>query len=249
MVTPDLGHSPVPYRGGGRYATAARYLVAALVVGGVALMFLTPDRAGILSRTLIWVRGAGLAGPVLYAAAYVVATVLLFPGSLISLGAGFVFGPVVGTLIVSPASVIGACLAFLLGRFLVRDWIERRVAERAPMLALDQAIGQGGFTAVVLLRLSPAFPFNLLNYALGLTRVRFRDYALASFVGMLPGTILNVYLGSLFADMDALLRDGNSDGGAWSVALLVVGIAATVAVAALIGRFGLRAFSAIMDRR
>jgi uncharacterized membrane protein YdjX (TVP38/TMEM64 family) len=102
-----------------------------------------------------------------------------------------------GAALVSLASTLAAAIAFLLGRFALRDWIVKKLAHRPAFKAIDEAIGREGWKIVLLLRLSPVFPFNLLNYALGLTSIRFWPAVLASWIGMLPGTILYVYLGSL----------------------------------------------------
>src|SRR5262249_14167349 len=150
-------------------------------------------------------------GPVVFAAVYALSCLVL-PGSLITLAAGSLFGVLVGTVVVSLASVTGACLAFWLGRTLARDLAEKRLAGNPRFHALDQAVAVGGFKIVLLTRLSPLFPFTLLNYAFGLTMVRFRDYVLASWIGMLPGTVMYVYLGSTVKEL-ADVAVGNVQGG------------------------------------
>src|SRR5262249_20658792 len=120
---------------------------------------------------------------------------------------GTLFGVVPGTIAISIGSTVGACAAFLVGRGVARRWVEHKVAANARFRAIDQAIGAQGFKIVLLLRLSPIFPFNLLNYALSLTRVRFRDYALASWIGMFPGTVMYVYLGSTLGELPALFSE------------------------------------------
>ncbi|MHB8416820.1 MAG: TVP38/TMEM64 family protein [Myxococcales bacterium] len=177
-----------------------------------------------------WIRGAGAAGVGAYAVIYVLATLFFLPGSLVTLAAGFAYGPLWGTLLVSPVSVLAAILAFLLGRSAARGWIARRMERQPRFAAMDRAVGERGFLLVLLLRLSPVVPFNLLNYALGLTRVRLRDYAVASFVGMLPGTVLYVYLGSLVTSASELLSGAPVKGGLFGRLLYWGGLAATVAV-------------------
>ncbi len=149
-----------------------------------------------LASFLEWVQGIGPWGAVLFAAAYVPAAVLFVPGSLLTLGAGFVFGLAKGTVIVSLGSTAGAAAAFLVARSLAHDWVARRIARRPTLAAIGRAVETEGFKIVLLTRLSPVLPFNLLNYAFGLTAVPFRTYVLASWIGMLPGTIMYVYLGS-----------------------------------------------------
>src|SRR5262249_25372568 len=169
-------------------ALALLSLIAAAVAGLIVLSVNAPLREA-LGESLGRFRGWAW-GPVVFAAVYAVACLVL-PGSLITLAAGSLFGAIVG-----PASVTGASLAFWLGRTLARGLIEKRLAGNPRFRALDQAVAAGGFKIVLLTRLSPLFPFTLLNYAFGLTKVRFRDYVLTSWIGMLPGTVMDVDLGS-----------------------------------------------------
>ena len=149
-----------------------------------------------LQSLLRWVPTLGPWGPLAFIAGYVLATVAFVPGSLLTLAAGAIFGLGPGIVYVFVAASLGACAAFGLSRTVARDAIERRLAGNARFAAIDRAIGAEGRKIVFLLRMSPVFPFSLLNYALGLTRVSFADYAFAC-LGMLPGTVLYVYLGSL----------------------------------------------------
>ena len=126
-----------------------------------------------------WVQSMGPWGPVLLALSYVLACVLFVPGSLLTVAAGFLFGVPVGTITVSLGSILGAAAAFLVGRTLARAWVQRQVAGNPRFQALDEAVREQGFKIVLLTRLSPAFPFALLNFVFGLTRVSFRDYVLA----------------------------------------------------------------------
>ena len=219
-------------------------LLAAAAV--VAAFVLLPVNEWLLA-TVTWVRDAGPAGVAVFALAYVAATVLLLPGSLLTLGAGFVWGPLLGTALVSPASVLAATASFLLGRSALRERVARRVASDARFAAVDEAVGRSGFRIVFLLRLSPVFPFNVLNYALGLTRVRLRDYVLASWLGMLPGTFLYVYLGSLATSAAELAGGSKPDAGPWGQVLLFGGLAATVAVTWVITRIARRALAASLE--
>jgi uncharacterized membrane protein YdjX (TVP38/TMEM64 family) len=145
----------------------------------------------------------------------------------LTLGAGFLYGALIGTLVVSPASVAGATLAFLIARYFARDWVTRRLKKYPQAAAIDRAIEKNGFKAVVLLRLQPVLPFNILNYALGLTNIRLRHYVLASWIGMFPATVLYVYLGSIMNDISDLLR-GRPNSGMAGRLLLWGGLAAVV---------------------
>ena len=169
-------------------------LIGALIAVGLAWYFL-PARTWI-QNLLEWIEGIGFWGPIVVVAIYIVGTPLLFPGSVLTLGSGFLFGLLWGTVVVSIGSTLGACAAFLLGRTVARDWISRKVAENKKFEAVDAAVGQQGFKIVLLTRLSPVFPFNFLNYAFGLTGVKFWKYGLGSWIGMLPGTVMYVYFGA-----------------------------------------------------
>jgi uncharacterized membrane protein YdjX (TVP38/TMEM64 family) len=199
------------------------------------------------TRIAEWARGSGPTGIVVFFVAYVVSTVALLPGSLLTVAAGFAYGPVWGLVIASPASVAGATAAFALGRTLLRDWAASKVARSPRARAIDAAVGREGGKLVLLLRLSPLVPFNMLNYALSLSRVRLGTYIAASFVGMLPGTALYVYLGSL-APAAASLSATAEQGGSTKLAFYVAGLAATVAVVVIATRAARRALHAELER-
>ncbi|MGE0464719.1 MAG: TVP38/TMEM64 family protein [Vicinamibacterales bacterium] len=187
-----------------------------------------------------WIQAAGATGTAVFAMAYLLATLGMLPGSVLTLGAGFVYGPVGGTLLVSPVSVLAATCAFLLGRTAARGWVAHRLTAFPRFEAVDRAVEGAGFRIVLLLRLSPLFPFTVLNYALGLTRVRLRDYVAASWLGMLPGTILYVYLGSLVTSASDLARGGAGTATSWTYWL---GLGASLAVAIVVTRTARTALS------
>jgi uncharacterized membrane protein YdjX (TVP38/TMEM64 family) len=186
-----------------------------------------------------WIRNAGGAGMAVFALVYIAATLLLVPGLALTAAAGLAYGPVVGTLLVSPVSVIAATLAFLVGRTVGRQWMTRRVEANPTFAAIDTAIGRSGLRLVTLLRLSPVLPFSVLNYALGLTQISMRDYVLGSFVGMLPGTVLYVYLGAAVSSAGALSHTG----GVARQILYWVGLAASVIVVVVVSRVARRALT------
>jgi uncharacterized membrane protein YdjX (TVP38/TMEM64 family) len=176
---------------------------------------------------------AGLLGPVIFVAAYVVATVLLVPGSLLTLAAGVAFGPVLGTAAVSVGSTAGATAAFLLGR-LARPAVERRLlASNDKFAAVDRAVAAQGAKIVLLLRLSPLFPFTLLNYGLSVTRIGLGEYVLASWLGMLPGTVAYVALGSAGKAAAETAAGGLEP---VKLGLYVVGAAATIWVTRIVSQ-------------
>lgn len=192
------------------------------------------------------VHAMGALGPIAFIAGYVVATVLGIPGSLLTLAAGAIFGLAAGVLWVFIGATLGASAAFLVGRYLARGLVERRVARNPRFAAIDGAIARDARRIVFLLRLSPAVPFTLLNYLLGLTRVRFVDFLVAS-VGMLPGTVLYVYYGKLAGDVAAAAGGGTPPRGTAYYAVLALGLVATVAVTALITRLARRALGGAAD--
>lgn len=220
-------------------------LIIAVVATLLAGMYFLPI-AGWTIRLAEQVRGTGPTGVALFVAVYVVSTVALLPGSILTLAAGFAYGPVWGLAVASPASVAGATCAFLLGRTTLRGWAARKVGESRRARAIDAAVAREGFKLVLLLRLSPLVPFNLLNYILSLTPVTTGRYVLASFIGMLPGTALYVYLGSL-APAAAELTTAASGGGRTRTLLYVTGLIATVAVVVVATRAARRALNAELE--
>lgn len=216
----------------GRIAIGAGVVAALVAVGRVG--------GGYIPQFARWVDGLGAWGPAVFIAGYVAAVVAFAPGSLLTLAGGAVFGLVRGVVYVFIAATIGAAAAFLVSRYFARGAIERRIAGNPRFAAIDRAIASQGRKIVFLLRLSPAFPFTLLNYALGLTRVSFADYLLAS-VGMIPGTILYVYYGKLAGDVAALAGGAAVEKGAGYYGVLLVGLAATVVVTTIVTRIARRA--------
>ena len=215
-----------------RLALAAAGLVALLLLGRYAGAYIPAFAA--------WVDGLGIWGPIVFTIGYATAIVAFVPGSILTLAAGAGFGLLEGTVYVFVAATVGASLAFLVSRHVARSAIEQRLAGNDRFAAIDRAVGAEGRKIVFLLRLSPVFPFNLLNYALGLTRVRFADYVVASF-GMLPGTLLYVYYGKLAGDVAALAGGAAVEKNAGYYAVLLLGLVATVVVTTLVTRIARRA--------
>ncbi|OHD65486.1 MAG: hypothetical protein A2176_13165 [Spirochaetes bacterium RBG_13_51_14] len=194
----------------------------------------------LLRTALNWINGIGIGGMAVYAIFYIAATVLFIPGSILTLGGGFLYGVVWGTALVSVSSVTGASLAFLIGRYLARGWINKKIEKSENFRAIDEAVGREGWKIVLLCRLSPAFPYNMLNYAFGLTRIRFWHYLLASWIGMLPVTVMYVYLGSLASDISTLGSGGRVRTPAeWG--LYLVGFLAAVGVTVFVTRLARKA--------
>ena len=187
-----------------------------------------------------WVQAFGTAGVAIYGLFYVAGVVLFFPGIILTAGAGLLYGVVLGTLIVSPASVLGSTFAFLIARYVARDWVSRKLKKYPNFEAIDRAIEKNGFKMILLLRLQPLLPFNLLNYALGLTRIRLWDYVVASFIGMFPATVLYVYFGSVLHNVSDLFQ-GHLGRNKWGAILFWTGLASAVVLVVLIGRIARKA--------
>jgi uncharacterized membrane protein YdjX (TVP38/TMEM64 family) len=227
---------PATTRGG----TVARIAVAIVVVIGLVLV--GRQLADQLPTLTAAVNGFGIWGPVIFIVAYAVACVAFVPASLLTLAAGALFGVVRGTVFVFIGATIGALGAFLIARYVARDWVAARVLKNARFAAIDRAIAEQGRRIVFLLRLSPVIPFNVLNYALGLTQVRVADYIVAS-LGMLPGTLLYVYTGSLASVVVGASSATAPPRGPFFYAVFGLGLLATGAVTVLVTRVAKRALA------
>lgn len=213
-----------------------RWVAIATAAVCLVLLFRSLPTKDLLGSIQTWISSLGVWGPVVLTLTYIVATVLLVPGTILTLVAGAVYGLGTGMVIVSVGSTIGAALCFLIARYAARERVAHW-AERYPLFAaIDSAIGEGGWKIVALLRLSPAIPFNVQNYLYGLTPVRFWPYVIASWIAMLPGTFLYVYLGHITG---AALGDQRDRTPAEWV-FLAVGLAATVIVSVYIARLARR---------
>ena len=210
------------------------------IVAAVALVALGRQFGIFLDRFVTWVDGLGALGPVVFILGYVAATVAFIPGSVLTLAAGAIFGLGPGVVYVMIGATAGASLAFLLARSVAREAIAQRLAGNPRFAAIDRAVGREGLKIVVLLRLSPVFPFNMLNYGLGLTNVRFRDYVVAS-LGMLPGSLLYTYSGFVAGDIVRLAGAAGPERGPAYYAVVGLGLAATVAVTTIVTRTARRA--------
>lgn len=219
-----------------------RIIRALLVVAALATVLILFKPQQYLRPGLDWIAGLGPLAPVLFIALYIVACVLFLPGSVLTLGAGAVFGVVRGSIFVSIGATLGASVAFLIGRHFARDAIGRRVAANPTFAAIDEAVAREGWRMVLLTRLSPLFPFALLNYGFGITRVSFREYFLASWLGMLPGTVMYVYLGAVAGEL-ATAGAGRRQRTPAEWALLGVGLLATIVVTVVITRIARRALA------
>jgi uncharacterized membrane protein YdjX (TVP38/TMEM64 family) len=213
-----------------RLSFVLKLLLMASAIATLIVLTKQIDLQGVLQSALTWVDSLGTWGAIAFIGIYILAAVLFIPGSLITLGGGAMFGVVLGSLYVFVGAAIGATLAFLIGRYLIRGWVSRQIEGNAKFSVIDRAIAEEGFKIVALTRLSPIFPFNLLNYALGVTQVSLSDYILG-FVGMIPGTVMYVYLGSLAGDLATLgTQPANSETQMVQWIIRIIGLVATIAV-------------------
>ncbi len=196
----------------------------------------------LLKNALEWIEGLGAIGAVAFIGIYIVATVAFLPGSILTLGAGVVFGVWLGALYVFIGATLGATAAFLVGRYLARNWVAKKIANNDKFNAIDRAVGKEGLKIVLLTRLSPIFPFNLLNYAFGLTGVSIRDYVIGS-LGMIPGTLTYVYIGSLAGNLALIGTATQTTNPTLQWTIRIVGFIATIAVTVYITRIAKQALN------
>lgn len=215
-------------------------IVLGIAVAVVLVTLLGRVLAEPIVRFASWVDDQGRLAPLLYIAGYLLATVALIPGSLLTLAAGAIFGLAWGTVYAFTGATLGATAAFLLARYAVRPLVARRMRREERFAKMDRAIGRSGFRVALLLRLSPLFPFNLLNYALGLTSVRLVDILLSA-VGMLPGTLLYVYSGTVMGGLARLAAGAEVPHTTGYYLVLLLGLLATVAVTLVLTRLARRA--------
>lgn len=196
-----------------------------------------------LKSALNWIANSGVWGILGFVVLYILSCIFFLPGSILTLGAGAIFGVVKGTVIVSAAATAGATCAFLVGRTIARNWVEKKIEGNEKFKTIDDAVAKEGWKIVGLTRLSPIFPFNLLNYAYGVTKVSLRDYFFASWFGMLPGTVMYVYIGSIAGELTGAATGvgvAHSLGAAqWTVRF--IGLLATIAVTIYITRIAKKA--------
>ncbi|KAL9181835.1 hypothetical protein ACHAXT_012178 [Thalassiosira profunda] len=241
MMEPSYQNSSIDASGDGEKTPADRrracpwgkLLVGAVLLGVVIYVIVDATTTKNIQRGfqifLEWIEDNILAGVFAFMGVYFVATVCFVPGSILTLGSGFVFGKAVGlgpgvalaTAAVFVGASLGAIASFLLGRYLLRDWVGRKLVEKYSIVkALDEALKQNGLKIFLLLRLSPIIPFNAINYIGGVTSVQLNHYSLA-LIGILPGTVLYVFIG---ATAGSLTESENAVSGPWAIAAIVIGI-------------------------
>ncbi len=218
---------------------AAKIILGILVAAGFMVLFIFTDAEKWLLDLVAWIQGQGLRGVAVFIFIYVAACVFMAPATPLVLAGGYIYGPLWGTVIVTFSATGGAMASFLVGRYVARDFVEKMIGKDLRFSAVDKAVGSRGLTLVFLSRFSP-LPFNPLNYSWGLTGVRLRDYAPATFVGLIPYTFFLVYAGSLLTKLTQVGSSGldmPGKGGAIAVGLIV-----SLAFVGVVSRVALRAW-------
>jgi len=219
-----------------RFNRLLRIAALAVIAASVLVILRALPTAQMLDLVQRKVATLGAWGPVAFGVAYFVAAVLFVPGSALTLAAGAIFGLFGGFATVSASSTAAAGASFLIARYLARDKVRKMAESNRTFGAIDKAIAHGGWKIIALLRLSPAVPFSLGNYLYGLTPVKFWPYLLASWVAMMPGTFLYVYLG--FVGKTAAGGGGKNP---WQYVLLGAGLLATIVVSVYVTRLARKA--------
>jgi uncharacterized membrane protein YdjX (TVP38/TMEM64 family) len=221
------------------------WIALALLLTGLAFsLWSLPVRAS-LERATLWIESLGWWAPATFVLIYVACALLLVPRAVLTVGAGFLFGPLWGLLWALLAINLGAHLAFLSGRHLARAAVERRTRDHGRLQALDDAVSGGGWRIVALTRLSPVFPYSFLNYAYGLTRVGWSDFAFGSLAGMFPGTLLLVILGTL---TDFAAERSGQHAGPLVTALLAIGVIIALLATWVVTRVARRVLESHRDK-
>ena len=235
-----------------------RYLPLLIAFSGTFLLITPPAFAlessastgfnpqTILFNALTWVDSLGSVGAIAFIIIYILATVAFFPGSILTLGAGVVFGLVLGSFYVFIGATIGATAAFLVGRYLARGWVAEKIQGNNKFQAIDEAVRKEGLKIVLLTRLSPIFPFTLLNYAYGVTGVSLKDYLLGC-AGMIPGTIMYVYIGSLAGNLATIGTSAQATNPVLSWTIRLIGFIATVAVTLYVTKIARQALASVIS--
>ncbi|MEQ9232789.1 TVP38/TMEM64 family protein [Coleofasciculus sp. E2-BRE-01] len=207
-----------------------------ILIGGLVVFLIIANKhfdiRELLQTALHWVESLGVLAPIVYIIIYNLATVLFIPGSLLTLKGGCLFGLFWGSIYVTIAAMFGAIFAFLIGRYLSREWVYKQIEHHPKFKAINQAVKTEGWKIVLLTRLSPIFPFNLLNYLFGVTQVSIKDYVLGS-IGMIPATLVYVYIGSLASNLATVNMSNQPTTQETQIAkwvIRIIGLMATIAV-------------------
>jgi uncharacterized membrane protein YdjX (TVP38/TMEM64 family) len=223
-------------------AKVIKLIIILLVVAALVIAAEFFDVKQGIRDMLAWISGLGAMAPLIFIGLYIIVCILMLPGFILTLGAGVLLGVVKGSVAVSIGSTLGATCAFLIGRYLARDWVSGKISGNEKFKAIDDAVARQGWKIVFLTRLSPVFPYNLLNYAYGLTKVSLKHYFFASWIGMIPVTIMYVYIGSLAGDL-AKVGSGERIRTTGEWIMYGVGLLATLVVTVIVTRIAKNALT------
>ncbi|OIP78868.1 MAG: TVP38/TMEM64 family protein [Oscillatoriales cyanobacterium CG2_30_44_21] len=218
-----------------------KIILNAIAISLLAVAFHHLNINGLLQTIITWIKAQGSVGIIAFIIVYNLATVLFIPGSVLTLSGGALYGVFFGSIYVFIAATLGATFAFLIGRYFARGYVSQKIRNNMTFRAINAVIYKEGFKIVLLTRLSPIFPFNALNYAFGITRVALRDYILGS-IGMIPATVMYVYLGSLAMDINSLNSASNINPQAQTIqwCISMIGLLATALVSVYLSRIAKR---------
>jgi len=232
-----------------RFNSKHKLLLIGLIIIILIILMRQINIQAVLQTLILWVESLGILAPIVYIIIYNIATLLFIPGSLLTLKGGCLFGLFWGAVYVLIAATVGATLAFLIGRYLSRNWVLQQIEKYPKFTAINQAVAKEGWKIVLLTRLSPIFPFNLLNYAFGVTQISLKDYMLGS-LGIVPGTIMYVYIGSLAGNLaltninDQLVTPETQ---IWQWIMQGLGLIATVGVTLYITKIAQKALNQTVE--
>ncbi|MFP6582015.1 MAG: TVP38/TMEM64 family protein [Candidatus Hydrogenedentota bacterium] len=212
-----------------------KLVIVLAVLAGLFGVSRVVDIPGLLTDGMARIEGLGMLGMAVFILFYILACILVLPGSVLTLGAGATYGLPIGFALVSIGSTLGATAAFVTGRYLARDAVAKKVDTNPTFKSIDDAVANQGWKIVLLTRLTPVIPFSIQNYGYGLTNVRLGAYVLASWIGMMPGTVLYTYIGTLGGDA----AEGGMGTGEWI--MNGVALVATIAVTVIISRIAKKA--------
>lgn len=229
-----------------RISTLLRIAALGLLLAAIAACLVFLPTRQYATEVLGWVRGMGAWGPALLIVCFVMTGPLLFPPSIFNLAGGFLFGVTYGTLICTIGNTLGTVSTFMVGRTLVHDWIEAKVAGNPRFLAIDRAIGRQGLKVVLVIRLSPMLHYPLLSYAFSATKVSFRNHLLGTLIGVVPGTLMYVYLGTAAKSL-ADLMEGKTEGGTTHAVLIGAGLVITIVATVLVTRIAKGAWDEVLS--
>jgi uncharacterized membrane protein YdjX (TVP38/TMEM64 family) len=230
-----------------RLTITRRRVILGCVLGASVVAAALPSIRDVLAAFVVWAQCAGGLGVLGFALIHLLCALLLIPSWPLRLGAGFIYGPMWGFAIAALSSSAGATVAFVAGRRVLRERVARRIARDPRLAAIDEAVAANGLWIVFLLRLSPLFPNEVVNYGLSATRVRLRDYVLASFLGMIPLTAAYAWLGSLLTAVSDVVQGRGAVRGTLGQLILGVGLAASIAMAVASTRLARRALDGRLD--